>query len=72
MEDPISDLSERDKRVLQALNGLDAGMVAATIGLALYNCISFVRKPDMRRSFIIIFYILVFFCLISWEFTAIA
>jgi len=31
----------------------------------------FVWKKEIRRCFIILFYLLVFYCLVSWEITAI-
>ena len=61
-----------EKVVLQVLNSIDAVLIGLTIFMAMYNCIMFVWKKKIRRFFIILFYILVFFCLLSWEITAIA
>lgn len=40
--------------------------------MACFNCYKFIWKGKIRQFFIILFYVLTFFCLVSWEFTAIA
>lgn len=59
--------------VLKALNCFDAVLIAGVILLSAYNCVWFVaRRPAARHSYIVLFYCLTFFCLVSWEITAIA
>ena len=66
------DLTASQKNVLQILNGFDALVVGLTIVFAVYNIIKFVIIGKIRRIFIVVFYKLTLFCLISWETTAIA
>ena len=64
--------TDTQKIVLQVLYGLDAVYVAIVIVLAVYNCITFVWRGNVRTNFIVLFYAISFFCLINWEITAIA
>ena len=72
MEDSYEPKSKAEEIVLRSLNGLDALLVGLSISNAIYNFVRFVIFGKIYRGFIITFYLLVFFCLASWEITAIA
>ena len=72
MEDTYEPKSKTEEVVLRTLNGLDALLVGLSIINAIYNFVRFVMFGKIYRGFIIIFYLLVLFCLASWEITAIA
>ena len=59
------------KTLLQVLNGINAVWLAITICMALYNVIFFICKAKIRHTFIMLFYLLAFFCLVTWELTAV-
>ena len=55
------------------LNCIDAFLIDLAIIMSGYNCVKFViRSTAIRHFFITVFYLLTFFCLVSWEITAIA
>ena len=54
------------------MNAIDALLVAIVLVMALFNCYMFIWKGKIRQLFIILFYVLTFFCLVSWEISSIA
>ena len=64
-------LTNRQKLTLQILTGIDSVLCFIVICLATYNCLKFVWRREIRSTFTILFYVLVFICLVSWEITAI-
>lgn len=62
---------EYQKRVLQVLNGINVVLLIFVLLVALYNSIFFMCKAKIRHTFIVLFYLLAFFCLFSWLITAI-
>ena len=57
--------------LLQVLNWIDAFALTVTILMAGYNCVFFICKAKIRHTFIILFYLLAFFCLVTWLITAV-
>ena len=55
----------------QVLNWIDAFALTVTILMAGYNCVFFICKAKIRHTFIILFYLLAFFCLVTWLITAV-
>lgn len=54
------------------LNAVDAVAIVFTLAFSLFNFYKIVIKQKMHSFFIWAFYLLVIFCLASWEITAIA
>lgn len=59
------------KTTLQVLNGVDVAWLTVVLAMASYNCVQFICRAKIRHSFIILFYLLTFFCLTSWLITCI-
>ena len=56
---------------LQILNAIDAILIGLLLAMACYNFYKYIWKGKIRQSYILLFYVMTFFCLISWESTAI-
>ena len=61
-----------EKIVLQVLNSIDAVSVFCAICFALYNVVAFIWQGKIRVFFVMCFYALTLFCLVSWLITSIA
>ena len=66
------ELSHPEKVTLSVLNGIDAALIFFVIIFSCCNIYNFIYKAKIRQFFIILFYILTMFCLVSWEVTAVA
>ena len=64
--------TEGQKKVLQVLNSVDAVILAFILAFAGHNFVRYVCRGMIRRCFIISFYLLVLFCLVSWLITSVA
>ena len=66
------DLTDSEKIVLQVLNAVDAVVIFSMIAFALHNVIRYVVRARIRHFYIVMFYVLALFCLVSWTITAMA
>ena len=65
-------LTKPQQVTLSILNAIDAIFILFVIVIACYNVYKFIYKAKIRQFFIIVFYVLALFCLVSWEVTAVA
>lgn len=71
MEDELV-LNSAQNLTLQVLNGMDVVVIAAVVVLCMHNVIRYIIIGRIRQNFIVLFYAMALFVLLSWMVTSIA